>query len=59
MDDPEVFCEGYNVPRTSFASNTAVRMAEFPDRLEIYYEHNAAERVIYLDGETRTEATRC
>lgn len=58
MDDPEVFCEGYNVPRTSFASNTAVRMAEFPDRLEIYYEHNAAERVIYLDGETRTEATR-
>ena len=58
MDDPEVFCEGYNVPRTSFASNTAVRMAEYPDRLEIYYEHNAAERVIYLDGETRTEATR-
>ena len=58
MDDPEVFCEGYNVPRTSFASNTAVRLAEFPDRLEIYYEHNAAERVMYLDGETATEATR-
>ena len=58
MDDPEVFCEGYNVPRTSFASNTAVRLVEHPDRFEIYYEHNAAERVVHLDGGTATDATR-
>jgi len=58
MDDPEVFCEGYNVPRTSFASNTAVRLVEHSDRFEIYYEHNAAERVVYLDGKTATDATR-
>lgn len=58
MDDPEVFCEGYNVPRSTFSSPTIVKIEETDDRWKMFYEHNAGERDIPLDGETAAQTVR-
>lgn len=57
FDDPEFYCEGYNVVRLTNTANTPVRMTEHSDRLEIEYEGNAALRIIYLDGKTPSDNT--
>lgn len=57
FDDPEFYCEGYNVVRLTNTVNTPVRMTEDEDRLIIEYEGNAAKRVIFLDGRTPSENT--
>ena len=57
FDNPEFYCEGYNVIRLTNTMNTPVRMTHEADRLIIEYEGNAAKRVIFLDGKTPSENT--
>lgn len=52
FDDPLFYCEGYNVVRSTNIPSNPVKIEEYPDRLIIYFEGNAAERHIFLDGET-------
>lgn len=57
-DDPNVWCEGYNVMRHAYSTNTAVKIEEFEGGIRLYYEGNASIREIPLDGETLSTNTR-
>ena len=56
-DDPNVWCEGYNVMRHAYSTNTAVQIEEYEDRIVLRYEGNASVRDIPLDGKTPSTNT--
>ena len=58
FDDPNVYCEGFNVVRTHNSTNTPVKIFDHGDRLVFEYESNASVREVFRDGKTPSNNTR-